>query len=232
MKRKLSDVLSDALHDKLKDTDIRAMTISNKISSIISNERIKRNMSQEEFANFMDVPIETVSKWETQDYDYSINTLVTIADKLNLILSVELSKDSHNKSVLTNIRPYDHIWDMYYDEFEDASELDINLYKLSQISSLDENWDENGAPAFSQALIDNIRNMLPLLTHQPEIFPLSNGSIQIEYEKDDGSYLEFEINNDFLIKEFSIDCNNNENTKEYTFDINTINNIIDNFINK
>lgn len=34
-------------------------------------------------------------------------------------------------------RPYDHIWDMFYDEFEDMSEEEYRLYEAKLLNSLD-----------------------------------------------------------------------------------------------
>jgi len=68
-----------------------------------------------------------------------------------------------------------------------------NETKLKRISLLEYNWNGNGAYPLPQAIIDYIAQMLPSLIRQPEIFPTASDSIQLEYEKENGDYLEFEI---------------------------------------
>lgn len=65
--------------------------------------------------------------------------------------------------------------------------------KLIGISQLETNWNENGAAKFSSGLIVKCYSILIGLPFLPEIFPVADGSIQFEYEKNDGSYLEFNI---------------------------------------
>ena len=65
--------------------------------------------------------------------------------------------------------------------------------KMIAISELPDNWNENGAKRFSDKLIAKCYSILFELTVFPEIFPVADGSIQFEFEKSDGSYLEFDI---------------------------------------
>lgn len=71
--------------------------------------------------------------------------------------------------------------------------LNENLRTLLQIRNLEENWNEYGAGPFSSELIDKVENILLYLKKQPEVFPTAMGSIQLEYDGDNGSYLEFQI---------------------------------------
>lgn len=65
--------------------------------------------------------------------------------------------------------------------------------KMIEISELQDNWNENGAKKFNDKLIVKCYSILFGLSVLPEIFPVADGSIQFEYEKSDGSYLEFDI---------------------------------------
>ncbi len=76
---------------------------------------------------------------------------------------------------------------MGYNTFEE------NLEILNDISQLEENWNDNGAPSISNNLIERMRGMLLVLPVQPEIFPTARPSVQFEYEKEDGDYLKFEL---------------------------------------
>jgi len=85
-----------------------------------------------------------------------------------------------------------------------------NLEKLEQIAKLEDGWNGEDAKAFSDALIMNVRNILIGLKVQPEVFPTACDTIQIEYEQEDGSYLEFEIAEGGNAKVFSVDNMGNE----------------------
>ena len=68
-----------------------------------------------------------------------------------------------------------------------------NMKTLSMIESLEENWNGYGAPPFQKELIDKVKCIIKNLDEQPEIFPTGRGTIQLEYNSKDESYLEFEI---------------------------------------
>lgn len=71
-----------------------------------------------------------------------------------------------------------------------------NLKKLDQIAVLEDGWNGNKAKAFEKQFILTVRSIITALEIQPEIFPTACDSVQFEYEKEDGSYLEIEINSD------------------------------------
>lgn len=75
-----------------------------------------------------------------------------------------------------------------------TNELTRNLHKLERIATLGDNWNGYGAEPLSAKLILQVRNLLYELYIQPEIFPTAAGTIQLEYEKDNGDYLEFQLN--------------------------------------
>jgi len=74
-----------------------------------------------------------------------------------------------------------------------SEEKIFNLKKLDQIELLEDGWNGNTAKAFKTSFISKIREIITALEVQPEIFPTAYNSIQMEYEKEDGSYLEIEI---------------------------------------
>lgn len=67
-----------------------------------------------------------------------------------------------------------------------------NLRKLSDIEALKDNWNENGAIAIPKELINKVRHLIFELNIQPEIFPLTDGQIQFEYEKGE-KYMEINL---------------------------------------
>lgn len=85
-----------------------------------------------------------------------------------------------------------------------------NLKKLEAIALLKDNWNENGARAFSIELITKVRNIITFLDVQPEVFPTACDSIQLEYDKVDGSHMEIELMEKGDAEIFLIDNMGNE----------------------
>lgn len=96
------------------------------------------------------------------------------------------------------------------------SNIDLTvLSRINDIAALEENWNENGAPSFGSYIIDEMKKIASVLPVQPEVFPTANGSIQFEYEKDDESYLEFELFPDKSLKIFTMDSLGECETKQF-----------------
>lgn len=85
------DLLIKKLLETYSTSDIVAADQLASISAIITACRIERNMTQKEFAKFMGVTQGMVSKWESEDYNYSVKALAKICDKLNLNLEIRLT---------------------------------------------------------------------------------------------------------------------------------------------
>jgi len=101
-----------------------------------------------------------------------------------------------------------------------------NLTKLHEYSQLEKNWDSEGAKPFAKKLINYAWEIIIKLDIQPEIFPTMRESIQLEYEKDNGDYLEFEIYED-RIEVFEIIA---KNEREYNvYATNDLNGIVNEF---
>lgn len=69
----------------------------------------------------------------------------------------------------------------------------IGLNAINEIRNLEFNWNGNNAEPFSESLVQKSINVLNSLEYTPEIYPTACNSIQFEYEKESGEYLEFEI---------------------------------------
>lgn len=70
------------------------------------------------------------------------------------------------------------------------------MTKLDEIKGLSYNWNDNGAAPFSPKLIDKCRRIILNLAILPQIYPVANNSIQLEYYKADGALLEFNVFDD------------------------------------
>ena len=98
----------DLLRLFLKDVsvaDVIAAKTLSEISSTIVKNRISLEMTQEDFAEFLGVSQSMVSKWESEDYNFSIKGLAQIAEKLDLDLKVRLYKKKV-RNISNNIRQY------------------------------------------------------------------------------------------------------------------------------
>jgi len=71
--------------------------------------------------------------------------------------------------------------------------MEKSLSALAEIEQLEDNWNENGAEAFSNSLIGSVRALLSNFNIQPDIFPTAQNSIQLEWENANGDYLEIEL---------------------------------------
>ena len=80
-----------------------------------------------------------------------------------------------------------------------GSKLYKNLVTLRGFKNLAENWNGNGAMPFEAGLIEKATGMMMALKRQPQIFPTARQSVQFEYHKANGDYLEFEIFKDKII---------------------------------
>lgn len=78
-----------------------------------------------------------------------------------------------------------------------SRDLRSNLEKLEEFKNLEFDWNGNKAEPFSEFLVEKAKSVLLTLKEQPEVFPTARKSIQFEYEKDNGDYLEIEIFEDF-----------------------------------
>lgn len=68
-----------------------------------------------------------------------------------------------------------------------------NIQRLDKIASMPDNWNENNAKHFTKELVDKCKRIISILSIQPELFPTANNSIQMEYEKENGEYLELNV---------------------------------------
>lgn len=76
-----------------------------------------------------------------------------------------------------------------------SKEMLSNLSTLSSFSSLEKGWDGYRADPLDKRLIEFSRALVSSLPQdrQPDIFPTPRGTIQFEYEKNNGRYLEIEV---------------------------------------
>jgi len=105
--------------------------------------------------------------------------------------------------------------------------LQANLKKLKSFEAYADNWNGYGAPRFEKSLVSLAENVLRKLDHQPEVFPIAGGAIQLEYEKESGEYLEFEILENEDAHCLSVDKDGKE--REFDVALDQINKVVNDF---
>lgn len=104
-----------------------------------------------------------------------------------------------------------------------------NLSRLEQFALLEDNWNGNNANAFSKELVEKARILITSLDIQPEIFPTACDSIQIEYEKEDGSYLEIDLNMSDTCEVYEIKDDGSDRTYSISSNIETVFKVVNGF---
>lgn len=142
---------------------------------------------------------------------------------------ISLSFDN-NESIISSVHTYTSSDDadmgvacMYINE-----DMRDNLNQLDMIEQLEDDWNGEGAAAFSKELIARVRDIIMQLKLQPEVFPTARDSIQFEYYINN-KYLEVEFNEQSECKIFSSDEFRNTSTKFINADAEEINKVVDQF---
>lgn len=68
-----------------------------------------------------------------------------------------------------------------------------NLESIEHMASFERNWNGAGALAFTDDALDLFKKVVRSLSRQPEIAPTGRNSLYLQYAKDDGSILAFEV---------------------------------------
>lgn len=124
--------LMDLLEENLSDAEINSSDILVKASAKISQCRLNLNMNQSEFAEFLGISQGLVSKWESSCYNFTIEKLCDIFDKLGYRISVHFFPKNSIDSVNS---------DMYWgttsnainNKFIGVEALNTSSYALSPI---------------------------------------------------------------------------------------------------
>lgn len=83
-----------ALSDYVSNSDVYAARATAKISMSIFKHRKEMKMTQKQFAEMMGVSQGMVSKWESAEYNFTIETLSQIAEKLHMVFEIDLKPES------------------------------------------------------------------------------------------------------------------------------------------
>lgn len=104
-----------------------------------------------------------------------------------------------------------------------------NFNKLREIATLSDNWNENGAKAIPVSLIDSMKGYINYLDIQPEIFPTVMGTLQLEYDRENGAHLEIEISEHGEADVFIMDAEDNVSKFRLMVSVQEINRVVSEF---
>lgn len=113
--------------DTLSPADVLAAKLMGQVSSAITKERLNLNLTQKDFASYINATQSLVSRWEQGDYNFSINKIAEIASKLNLDVNITM----------------EHPAQTHFDSFDTISESTAKIIKFpSQVTAVYANIDE------------------------------------------------------------------------------------------
>ena len=82
--------VEESIFSTLSESDKRKNEKMVQVALVIKHERMARNMTQKEFAEFLHVKQAQISKWESGDCNFTMSTLYFICDKLDLDLNIDI----------------------------------------------------------------------------------------------------------------------------------------------
>ena len=89
-----SNEMFEYLSNHISKSDIYAAKAIAKISMFIYKCRRDLNMTQKDFAKMMGVSQGMVSKWESSEYNFTIENIAQIAEKLKVTFEIEFAPES------------------------------------------------------------------------------------------------------------------------------------------
>lgn len=115
-------------------------------------------------------------------------------------VQLQIRKKTANTSIYESTHSYntivqETISDSAFNYIMKKSKKDFTHAKeqLEVIEKLQYNWNDNDAEPFPESLIKKCQGILDMLPEEPFISPTACGAIQLEYEKANGEYIEFEV---------------------------------------
>ena len=100
--------VNNSLFSSLSDAEKLYSKVVAHIAVKLIEERTKKGYTQKEFAGYMGVSQSMISKWESAEYNFSVEKLVEIFDKLDMELKVEI--EPKKKEQIEYIDLFPKIW--------------------------------------------------------------------------------------------------------------------------
>lgn len=99
----------------------------------------------------------------------------------------------YNKNVIDNMYGIMLLYNNKTGNAATSIEQLQNLDRLYDIKRLKEGWNGTGSKRINEIVVAMAENIVKGICKQPIIYPTGRDSIQMQYELEDKSYLEFEI---------------------------------------
>lgn len=104
---------SSWLVNSLTKEQVKKLELIHEISIAIVRERKKLGMNQTEFAKFLGVTQGMVSKWESGEYNFTLENISNIFVKLNLDVNINVNKHLSRLDDKMRVRKSITNWDKY-----------------------------------------------------------------------------------------------------------------------
>jgi len=93
----------DYLAENLSKSDVYAAKAIGEISAYIINYRVSNGLSQKEFAEMMGVTQSMVSKWESAEYNFTVEAIAKIAEKLQCTFEINFVPEHKYYNSVTTV---------------------------------------------------------------------------------------------------------------------------------
>lgn len=103
--------------------------------------------------------------------------------------------------------------------------IERNLRRLDAFAGYEDNWNGYGAEALDPNVIEQAQKLIRRFDRQPFIAPTARQSIQMEFEKPNGDYLEIEVFSDRAVMYKAV--GKDEDEREYPFTTEEMNSLIE-----
>lgn len=97
MKGEAKQEFANLVGEYLGKKDLYSIKMKTNMATMIMNVRYAKKMNQSEFAAFMGVTQGMVSKWESGEYNFSVEAIAEICAKIALIPALEFKSENEYK---------------------------------------------------------------------------------------------------------------------------------------
>lgn len=101
-KRSLKSIFAD-ISDKSFSAKLNAARLLGTISAKIINKRVSMDLNQKEFAEFLNINQSMVSKYESGNYNFSIQSLCKLCAQLDLNVDINITDQNVTNQSLADV---------------------------------------------------------------------------------------------------------------------------------